>query len=274
MQTSDAPIVQYLWHKYLTSTRREIDDASEAYRAGTPPAEADRQATIVLGVAVAVLLITNFASDWHWFSDAAGFFGLDDPVAAITTTGNSQFSRLAWWAIVQISAYVGLPLLAIRFALKGKPSDYGATWSVKHARFYLGMLAISIPLIIAVSYTSGFQAKYPFYDLAQGETLWPYMWMWWVLYGLQFVALEFFFRGFIVHGLKHRFGYMAVIVMVVPYTMIHFKKPLLEAIGAVFGGTILGTMSLKTRSVWWGAALHITIAGTMDVLSLAQKGLL
>ena len=77
-----------------------------------------------------------------------------------------------------------------------------------------------------------------------------------------------------VHGLKSLFGYMAVIIMVVPYTMIHFRKPLLEAIGAIFGGTILGTMSLKTRSVWWGAALHVSIAGLMDVLSLSHKGLL
>ena len=96
----------------------------------------------------------------------------------------------------------------------------------------------------------------------------------WVMYAAQLVALEFFFRGFMVHGLKHRLGYAAIFVMVVPYNMIHFEKPLLEAIGAIAGGVTLGTLSLKTRSIWWGAALHIAVAGVMDVLALSQKGLL
>ena len=274
MQITAASTARRWWDRYLTTTRRETDEASDVYRATTPPVLADRRATVVLITAVVVLLITNFGTDWQWIAGLAGFFGAEAPDAAFTDSTNAEFNRLVWWALIQISAYVGLPLLVIRFGLRGKPADYGALGSLKHARVYLGLLAISIPVIIAVSFTDGFQAKYPFYDLAAGEQFWPHLWIWWLLYGLQFVALEFFFRGFIVHGLKHRFGYMAVIIMVVPYVMIHFRKPLLEAIGAIFGGTILGTMSLKTRSVWWGAALHVTIAGTMDVLSLAHQGLL
>jgi membrane protease YdiL (CAAX protease family) len=274
MQTSAASMARRLLADYLTATRRETDDASEVYRATTPPEVADRRATIVLITSVAVLLITNFGTDWRWIAGLADFAGADSPETVFTNSEGAGFNRLAWWAVVQISAYIGLPLLVIRFGLGGKPIDFGAAVSVKHARVYLGLLIASLPIIIAVSFTDGFQAKYPFYDLSPGEPFWPYLWVWWLLYALQFVALEFFFRGFMVHGLKHRFGYMAVIIMVVPYTMIHFRKPLLEAIGAIFGGTILGTMSLKTRSVWWGAALHITIAATMDVLSLAHKGLL
>ncbi|MDH5373973.1 MAG: CPBP family intramembrane metalloprotease [Acidimicrobiia bacterium] len=274
MQPPNTSLVRRLTDTYLTATRQETDEASDRYRAATPPALADRHATIVLLTSVVVLLITNFGTDWRWIAGIGGFLGADAADAPFTTADTAQFSRLVWWAVVQISAYVGLPLLAIRYGLNGKPVDFGAFRSIKHARVYLGLLAISIPVVIAVSFTDGFQAKYPFYELAAGEGFWPYLWIWWVLYGLQFVALEFFFRGFMVHGLKHRFGYMAVIIMVVPYTMIHFRKPLLEAIGAIFGGTILGTMSLKTRSVWWGAALHVTIAGTMDILSLAHQGLL
>ena len=97
---------------------------------------------------------------------------------------------------------------------------------------------------------------------------------WWVLYGIQFAALEFFFRGFLVHGLEPRLGFLAVLVMVIPYTMIHFTKPVLEAFGGMGGGFILGSLSLKTRSVWWGVALHAAIALTMDLLSLGHKGLL
>jgi membrane protease YdiL (CAAX protease family) len=274
MQITAPTRARTLWDTYLSTTRRETDAASDAYRMNTPPTVADRRATIVLITSVVVLMITNFGTDWQWMAGLAGSIGVDGPEAAFTTSGSAGFNRLAWWAAIQISAYVALPLLVIRYGLHGRPVDFGADRSIKHARVYLGLLAVGIPFIVAVSFTNAFQAKYPFYDLASGEPFWPYLWIWWLLYALQFVALEFFFRGFMVHGLKHRFGYMAVIIMVVPYTMIHFRKPLLEAIGAIFGGMILGTMSLKTHSVWWGAALHITIAGTMDVLSLAHQGLL
>ena len=274
MQVNTPPRLRRLWSEYFLATRAETDAQSTEYRSGTPPATADRQATIVLLTSVAVLLTTNFITDWQWASGIGGLLGAESPDAAFTTSPNSQFNRLAWWAAIQIGAYTLLPLMAIRFGLRGRPRDFGAKFSARHARFYLGLLAFSIPFVVAVSFTDGFQAKYPFYDLGAGEAFWPYLVVWWVLYGLQFVALEFFFRGFMVHGLKSRFGYMAVIIMVVPYTMIHFRKPLLEAIGAIFGGTILGTMSLRTGSVWWGAALHVSIAGLMDVLSLAHKGLL
>jgi membrane protease YdiL (CAAX protease family) len=65
---------------------------------------------------------------------------------------------------------------------------------------------------------------------------------------------------------------MAVFVMIVPYNMIHFQKPGLEALAAILGGLVLGSLSLKTRSIWWGAMLHLAVAGTMDVLSLVQRG--
>jgi len=133
-------------------------------------------------------------------------------------------------------------------------------------------ISIALPALVLVSFGSAFQHRYPFYDLHPHEGLWPYLWAWWALYALQFVALEFFFRGFVVHGLAPRFGYAAVFVMIVPYNMIHYGKPMPEALAAIVGGIVLGTLSLKTRSIWWGAALHISIAATMDLCALWHAG--
>ena len=133
-------------------------------------------------------------------------------------------------------------------------------------------MASFLPFVVYASYSPAFQAKYPFYDLAPGEGLFPTMAVWWFLYAAQFVALEFFFRGFMVHGLKDRVGYASIFVMMVPYNMIHFGKPMTEALAAIGGGAVLGTLSLRTGSIWWGAALHIGIAGAMDVLAWATRG--
>jgi uncharacterized protein len=75
-----------------------------------------------------------------------------------------------------------------------------------------------------------------------------------------------------VHGLAPRLGWAAIFAMVVPYNMLHYGKPMPEALAAIVGGIVLGTLSLKTRSIWWGAALHISIALTMDICALTHAG--
>ena len=92
--------------------------------------------------------------------------------------------------------------------------------------------------------------------------------LWELLYIAQFVTLEMFFRGFMLHGLRRSFGANAIFVMMVPYFMIHFNKPMPEAVGAIGAGLILGTLAMRTRSIWGGAAIHVAVAVTMDLLAL------
>ena len=56
--------------------------------------------------------------------------------------------------------------------------------------------------------------------------------------------------------------------MTVPYCMIHFGKPMPETFGAIGAGVVLGFMSLKTRSIWLGAMLHVAVAWSMDAAAL------
>jgi membrane protease YdiL (CAAX protease family) len=60
--------------------------------------------------------------------------------------------------------------------------------------------------------------------------------------------------------------------MVVPYCMIHFGKPFLEALAAIAAGIVLGTLALKTRSIWCGVLIHVSVAISMDVAALVQRG--
>jgi membrane protease YdiL (CAAX protease family) len=56
--------------------------------------------------------------------------------------------------------------------------------------------------------------------------------------------------------------------------MIHYGKPYLEAHGAVVAGVVLGTLSLRTRSIYSGFLLHISVAAGMDTLSLFKRNAL
>jgi membrane protease YdiL (CAAX protease family) len=158
--------------------------------------------------------------------------------------------------------------------LRERVRDYGLRVDGlgAHRGPYVTLLAVALPVVVAASFAHGFQSKYPFLDLAAGESLWPQMYVWWAFYFAQFAALEFFFRGFLVHGLAPRLGWMSIFVMVVPYNMLHYGKPMPEALAAIVGGVVLGTLSLKTRSIWWGVALHIAIATTMDLCALGHAG--
>jgi membrane protease YdiL (CAAX protease family) len=164
-------------------------------------------------------------------------------------------------------------MLVIHFVLRERVRDYGVKLSGAFADYwvYVVLFAIAAPTIFLASAQRGFQNTYPFYRIAPGEGLSPAFWCWEALYVLQFFGVEFLFRGFLVHGTRHRFGAYAIFVMMVPYCMLHFLKPLPETLASIVGAVVLGFMSLRTRSIWMGTAIHITVALSMDFASLWRQ---
>lgn len=263
------------WRTYVTDVRGAANTRAEV------TAATDRKMVLVLVTTAIALTCNNFLSDGAnpgWLETllrGAGLGGLAHRLHdAMLVSSHRDFNQLAFWALVVIGTYVVPPVLLIRLVLHERVRDYGlrVRGIGSHARTYAALYAVAAPLIVAFSFTAAFQEKYPFYHPLSGHSLWPYMYAWWALYWLQFCALEFFFRGFMVHGLAPRFGWAAIFVMVVPYNMLHYAKPMPEALAAIAGGIVLGTLSLKTRSIWWGAALHISIALTMDICALTHAG--
>ena len=89
-----------------------------------------------------------------------------------------------------------------------------------------------------------------------------------------FFALEIFLflKEFWLIALCKSMGACRYLSMTVPYCMIHLGKPYLETIGTVMGAIALGSLSMKTKSVYQGTFLHVTLALSMDLLALAQRG--
>jgi membrane protease YdiL (CAAX protease family) len=264
-----------LWHTYITDVRADVDARAATNRAN------DRKMVIVFVTAAVALTCGNFLSDGshpQWLERILRTAGLHGLAARLhdgmLVSNHRAFNELAFWAVVVISAYVIPAVFVIKVVLREQLHDYGlrVRGILSHVRVYAVVYAVGAPLIIAASFVPSFQDRYPFFHPAAGHSLWPYMYAWWVLYFAQFCALEFFFRGFLLNGIAPRLGWASIFAMALPYNMLHYGKPMPEALAAIVGGIALGTLSLKTKSVWWGAANHISIAITMDVCALSHAG--
>lgn len=181
------------------------------------------------------------------------------------------WSGVVWCGIIFI-LYALMPILLVKVVLKENLREYGLSFEglKYHWKPYLFLyLLMACPLYIA-SLQPAFRDMYPFIksvSAGMGAFI-----IWELAYGLQFFAVEFLFRGFILFGLKEKFGWYSLFIMAVPYCMIHFGKPMGESIGAIFAGIFLGYLALKSRSIYGGVLLHWMIAFSMDALAILNRG--
>ncbi len=248
-------IYRFLADPWLEQQRlqREFLESAQADRIDWP--------VIWISVTAAVTMtLLHYGSGWGRF--------LYDTLLPAAATGS--FPRQILWAVTQTMLYLLVPWLTIRFVLRRPLSQFGLGFRGIGGSLWMPLLMylVMVPFILWFSGTPQFQRMYPFYRPEMGESFWPRMIVWQLLYAVQFVALEFFFRGYLIHGWKLRFGPYAIFAAMIPYCLIHFGKPLPETLGSIVAGVVLGLLSLKTNSIWPGAALHIAVAWTMDAAVL------
>ncbi len=188
------------------------------------------------------------------------------------TNPRSHLWRLHYWVAAHTVMYFVIPALLVKGLFRERLSDYGlkATGWYRRLWIYLAAFAVVLPCVWMVRGMAAFQRTYPFYKNAHAS-LFDFL-AWELGYALQFFALEFFFRGFMIHGLKRTFGAYAILVMTIPYCMIHFEKPLPETLGAIIAGVFLGGLSLWTRSIWLGVLIHVSVAVSMDLAAMHYRG--
>ena len=239
-----------------------------------PPApdrfELDRRSAVVF-VSATVLLVV-----FQYWGLPARIAGTSFHARILEWLGDDylQYSGLIpfqFWGISSLVVRVLVPLAIIVFVLRERPGEWGfrlrGQWA--QLRPYALLLLVMLPVLFLASSLSSFQNKYPFYALAGegGFHFWGYQ----LFYGLQFLGLEAFFRGYMLFGLWPRLGWYAVPVMVIPYTMVHFGKPAPETFAAILAGFVLGYLAIKSKSFLWGWMLHWGVAISMDLLVLGRE---
>lgn len=243
--------------RFLTIDQwRAIDRETER-----SPDDAGRTSLVVFAVMATVAVVLTLQE----------YFGDHQTFRSLFPSAKGKYFELygfVWWSGWRVFGYVVIPALVILVLPGERFRDYNVSFRgfFKHLWIYALMFALIFPAVILASTTKSFRHTYPFYRMANRSSL--DLWAWEGLYAVQFVALEVFFRGFILQGLRRVMGANAIFVMIVPYCMIHYGKPLPETVGAILAGVILGTLAMRTKSIWGGVLIHIGVAMTMDVLAL------
>lgn len=263
------------WHpRRFLEALRAIDDEAER---GHGTAGGLATPVIVLCTVAGCLFLIHYLKFDRVLAGAAAYVSVEllGDRALLHAFRASPFRELAgevWWTFWHLVGYVAIPVLVIRFALRERLTGYGfgIGRTLGYAKYYVALATPIVCFAFLASFRADFAGHYPFYGQAARSGF--DLLAWELLYVTQFVALEFFFRGFMLHALKPAFGAGAVFIMCVPYLMIHFPKPWLEAFGAFPFGLALGVLALRSRSIWGGVAVHATVAVSMDLFALAQGG--
>ena len=214
-----APGPTALWRTLVTDTAERADAGARLALEREGVHRLDREAAAVLLTAVLCLTLIQFfgrpgvLETWRHLSTALHLESIMRNLERYLSEGpQARFHARVFWAAGRALGLLVIPAAVVALVLRRPLADFGLRTRgiLPHLRLYLALLGLITPAVVIASYTQPFQATYPFYRLAPGEPLWPNFWLWELLYASQFVGIEFFFRGFLVHGLKRRMGYAAV----------------------------------------------------------------
>lgn len=241
---------------------------------------------IVLGY----LSYSFFNKDWKLWTNTK--FLILIALAALTFTGRSSvhlllqpyfeawssYEHYAWLkAVVGTVIRSGMLLIPLAiywyFADKANQPYYGFTLKNFDTKPYFMMLLIMLPLIILASTQSDFLGAYPrgqkFYTLDIHTTAHlKYFGMYELIYGLDFISIEFFFRGFMILAFVAVLGPKCILPMAMFYVVIHWGKPAGELVSSFFGGTLLGIIAYYSKSILGGIIVHMGIAWMMEIGAL------
>jgi hypothetical protein len=264
-----------LLRRVFGGTWRELDEAAlreaDLQRAA---GSSTARPLIALTACAIVLTLLRYYGDLTVYRELARptLMRWDAAHAGIHLAGFEELYARTFWEGTRIAGFVALPLAVNAAMPKGlaAPLGLGARGLSRHAWIVAAFLAAALPLVWVASWDASFNGVYPSYREAGRSGL--DLLLWEVLHIGHFLALEIFFRGWLLSMLRG-LGAAAIFVLMVPYCMLHFGgKPYAETMLSIAAGVALGSLAARTRSVWPGFVVHAVVAVTMDLLALTHTG--
>lgn len=187
--------------------------------------------------------------------------------------GTSTAAGYDRYLLVNLLLLLFGPLLLILLAFGQSLPDYALDRGDARvgARFFLILFPPALFVYIIAARHPLFYQYYPMYTPARfslRELLY-----WEITYNTFYMfCWEFFFRGFLLFGLRPALGNHAIWVQALAFGVMHWGKPAPEFWVSFLTGLVLGLVALRSRSILptWG--LHAASAISFDLLALAWSG--
>jgi len=237
----------------LTEISKEVRELIEIAR------KMDKKVIIVF-LSVAILQTVS------WYITSRNFFRINlfpyyqnDP--------DVYLYEYLYWFIGDFVVYFIISIFIIKFLLKENLKEYGIqlgdfkTGIILSTIFFIFM----IPSIWFFSATPEFSEKYP--HLLSTRNNWADFFIYETGMLLYMLSWEFIWRGFMLFGLKEKFGYYSVLIQMIPFVILHNGKPMPETFGAIAGGIALGILAYRTNSVFYCVITHMSVMFSIDLIS-------
>ena len=145
-----------------------------------------------------------------------------------------------------------IPIAIVVLVWREDPRQYGlrlGDW-----RLGLGVVVAGVAVMAVVIWFLGRQPDFRSYytDTIAGRPMWRLI----LDTGVDLLAWEFFFRGWLLWALGRKYGTDAIWLQIIPFALMHVWKPEIEQLSTLVGGAVFGLLAWRTRSFLWGWLLH------------------
>ncbi|MBN2160660.1 MAG: CPBP family intramembrane metalloprotease [Spirochaetes bacterium] len=161
------------------------------------------------------------------------------------TIGERWLSSLVYYFI--------LPFISIVAVLRKNPLDFGLrpgnirVWGL-YVLILAGVLTVLVLGVLVFASMKGYYKEHNFNVSGYVFEIVIVLFSW-----------EFLFRGFLLFGLKEKFGEAAIIIQMIPFALRHIGKPELEAVSCIFAGLLFGFVAYRAGSFWPAYIIHLYV---------------
>jgi membrane protease YdiL (CAAX protease family) len=160
-----------------------------------------------------------------------------------------------------------VPLAVVVFGFREPLKSYGFTLGDWKGGLFLVLVVfpiVALALLYPASHTGEMRAFYPF-DKGAGDSLVSFLRLQLTRTALFYTAWEFFFRGFMLFGLRKYVGdWLAICIQTIPSCLWHIGMPTGEIFSSIAGGILFGVLAIRTNSIFWPFLLHCLIGIGLD----------
>jgi len=215
---------------------------------------------------IIIFITVAFLQTISWYYTSRNFFRINF-FASYQNDPNVYLYEYLYWFIGDFFTLFILSIIVIKFVLRENLKDYGLQIGELKSGLIFSAIFLSVMIILIwfFSATDSFSAKYP--HLLSTRNNWETFSAYEIGMLIYMISWEFIWRGFMLFGLKNKFGYYSVLIQMIPFVILHNGKPVAETFGAIAGGIALGILAFRTNSIIYCIITHAGVMFTIDLVS-------